>query len=297
MIGLALTLATLLLTILLHYVNIHFRDYVTVKGSSPRLNNFIFLSLYLVLLCVLFETIHYGFITDFNQKHLEVAAQVICNLESSLFPLCLSLVISTVFMKLWRLYSIFSRSFKRQVLLSDKQLALVILAMQTVVILLSVPWLATDRLTLNRKETFNTDEEIQYVDALCYTDSWLLTLPYMVVLILAALSFLLAYLNRKIRQNQYRSKETIIFTYLFCLMLGILVITFAVSLLLRPTINISYSLYSFSYLGMVLLCNSVLFVPPFYSILVRKFRPPKKTVTYGLQIFIKSNGNLDESRH
>ena len=275
-VGMVLTVTALLLSILLHFVNIYYRNSGTMKASSPRLNQLIFLSCYLIILCVFLQTIHYGFIKDLSLIPVKITAEFICNLQAFLFPLSLSLIISTVFIKLWRLYSIFNRAFKKQLLIFDRQLALVIVGMQVCVILLSIPWLATDRFRLRHADTFNEEDLIQYTEATCYTDNEWAALPLVFVLIVATLSFWLAYLNRKIRQNQYRSKDTIVFTYLFCLLLGVLETLFILSYLLRLDINVSYILYSLSYLSVVFLCNFVLFVPLFYSVLVRKHPPTGK---------------------
>ncbi|XP_064394420.1 uncharacterized protein LOC135341692 [Halichondria panicea] len=265
---LLLMLAGFVVMLTLQLVSIHYRNYFSIKASSPRLNHFIFFSCYLLLIAMLIDTIQHGFLTEELSEGKKIAAEVLCNIHVFLFPLSLSIIISTVFVKLWRLYSIFNRSFKKQVLISDKHLALVILALQVCVIFLSIPWLSVDDARLKLEViSFNIIENKKQFESTCSTDRWFAFLPYLFVLIVTMLSFCLAYKNRKIRQTEYRSKETIVFTYLFCLMLGVFGLLLILTLLVDLTVHSTYFLSTTQSLCVILLCNIVLFLPPIYPIL------------------------------
>ncbi len=295
---LLLLLAVFVVMLTLQLISIHYRNYFTIKASSPRLNHFVFFSCYLLLIAVLIDTIQHGFLTDESLQEEKQAAEVLCNIHAFLFPLSLSIIISTVLVKLWRLYSIFNRSFKKQVLISDKHLALVILALQVCVIFLCIPWLGVEEAHLTLTQIsfsiIETENKKQF-EFTCSTDRWLAFIPYLFILILTMLSFCLAYKNRKIRQNEYRSKETIVFTYLFCLMLGVFSILLVLTRLLDNvlTVHSTYFLSTIQSLCVILLCSIVLFLPPIYPILLKSSQQVsrslcqskiEKTVSFDIEV-------------
>ncbi len=267
-------LAAFIVTLLLQVLNIHYSDYFTIKASSPRLNHFIYFSCYVILITMLFNTLFYGFLTDVSSPETRQVAVVFCNINAFLYPFPLSVIISTVLVKLWRLYSIFNRSFKKQVLVFDKHLAVIIVAFQLCVIVLAIPWVSIKEahLTITSGDVYiNEVENIKAIETSCTADSWLTSLPFMFILLLTVFSFWLAYLNRKIRQNEYRSKETIIFTYLFCIMLGVDGISLLLTFLLEFSQQVEFLVLTIESLGVVVLCITVLFFPPIYPILKGKF--------------------------
>ncbi len=262
------------ITVILQVLSVHYNDYFTIKASSPRLNHFVYFGCYGILLTILLNSLAYGFFTDVSFPTSKQAISTICNINAFFSPLLLCMIISTVFVKLWRLYSIFNRSFKKQVFVFDKHLALIVGVLQMCVILLSIPWISIKEAHLKivpiNINIFDI-ENIKEIEISCSTDYWLTSVPFLFVILIAIFSFWLAYRNRKIRQNEYRSKETIIFTYLFCILLGIDGILLVLSFLIKLNQYAIFILVTMESLIVVVLCITVLFLPPIYPIIKGKF--------------------------
>ena len=269
--GLLFTTLALALNTLFHVVNIYYREISIIKASSPRLNHFIFIACYLMVFLVYIQTIHYGFIGQFNH---EMAKKVLCNISEFLYPICLMLIIGTVTVKLGRLYSIFNRAFKKQYFLQDKYLALIVLLLVLVVVLLNIPFLVVAPFEEREIVYFTKGTEtVRHIEAVCLPSvgsTFLPVLPFLFDLLLAAFMFLLALFNRKIKLREYRSKESIIFTYLLTLSLGIMGTILAVIYILGLGVDVVYSAVVVVLLTIVFLCNFTLFVPTFYPIIEGK---------------------------
>lgn len=250
----------------LHIASVYYRENSSVKATSPRLNHIIFIGCYLMIVSVVVQTVHYGFI---KKNELGI---FLCTLPACLNPICLTIIIGTLLGKLWRLYSIFHRSFKKQHLLHDKYLALIVLGLVTIVILLEIPWLISAPYT--EQESIDTYisvglETVIHIDRVCLTSTnmnYLVVLPYLFIFILLTAMFMLAYLNRKIKINQFRSGEVIIFVYLLTVSLGLAASAVAVVNIIQVGQNINYLINNTLFIFLVFLCDLILFVPSFYFI-------------------------------
>lgn len=271
--GFLFSALALALNTLLHFVNVYYRNISAIKASSPRLNHFIFIACYLMVFLVVIQTLHYGFVGIDN----EILKKFFCNFTEFLHPVCLTLIVGTVTVKLWRLYSIFNRSFKSQHLLQDKYLAMVVLLLALIVALLNIPWSALA--PFEGKETVYYTvgtETVRHVQVVCLpsiaSTSPLPIVPFLFNLLLVTFMLVLAILNRNIRLREYRSKESIMFTYLLCLCLGIIAAILAITYLLSLGANAVYSVFAVMLLTIVFLCNLILFIPTFFPI-VKNMRP------------------------
>ena len=150
-IGVTIMLITVVFVIVLQISNILMHKDPAIKSNSPRLNHFIFMGSYLYIVSVLFVTIDMGFPKILT--NITPLGPTVCNVIPFSAILGQSLIIATIMAKLWRIYSIFKRTFAFQRFLDDKWLATFIVLNAVLMIILYAPILIWSPFKLEIVET------------------------------------------------------------------------------------------------------------------------------------------------
>ena len=155
-------------------INIVYRKYTTIKASSYRLNQFIFVGCYLVITSAVLYTIS-------ESIKLHTTAQTgLCNTVLWTANMGLTLILATVCLKTWRLYYIFKKQDVakiKTVLIKDKFLAVIIGLLFLVDIFIGVIWSFNDPLKA-KENTFLENTGVIAVEITCEsksTETWLVT--------------------------------------------------------------------------------------------------------------------------
>ena len=262
-------IAALLLAILAHVINIVYRNYTTIKASSYRLNQFVFVGCYLVIIgavsYTLSETIQISTTTQTG----------FCNFILWTSNLGLTLILSTVCIKTWRLYYIFK---KREVtklnkaLIKDKTLAGIILVLILVDILIGVIWSFIDPLK-PKEDTFMESDGVIVTEIKCeskLTEVWLLTtISYKGVIMLSSLTF--ALLTRKVNMKQFETNNIVILVYLLSIISSISVPTYLIIRVINVGTTVHFIIISILLDSAVYICLFVLFLPPIIPLFREKY--------------------------
>ena len=251
-IGVTITLITVVFVMVLQSSNIILmRKDPAIKSNSPRLNHFIFMGCYLYLVSVLFVTIDMGFPKVLI--NITPLGHTVCNVIPFSAILGQSLIIATVIAKLWRIYSIFKRTFAFQRFLDDKWLATFVVLNALIMIILYTPILIwspfrleiIERSIIQKLKTDTTLHTIKITTS-CYNLSipWLVSpvIAHQVVALLLAV--MLATLNRKVKYKYFRNTAFIIVVvYILAVTVGVGGSLMYILQVLKVNINAFYVVY------------------------------------------------------
>ena len=259
---------TLVFVIVLQISNILMHKDPAIKSNSPRLNHFIFLGCYLYIVSVLFITIDTGFPKVSIDIHL--LGPTVCNIIPFCAILGQSLIIGTIIAKLWRIYSIFKRTFHFQRFLDDKWLATFITLNAAFTIILYAPILIWSPFHLNIIESEIIQDHksdsalpIEVRTTSCYNlpIPWLI-LPLVAHQVLALmLAVMLATLNRKVKHKYFHNTAYInMLVYILAVTVGIGGSVLFILQILHVNINAFYVVYIVLLLFTVYACLLLLVV-------------------------------------
>ena len=201
-------ITALLLAIPAHVINVVYRNYTTIKASSYRLNQFVFVGCYLVIVSAVFYTL-----SETIKLHSSTQTGL-CNFMLWTANMGLTLILATVCLKTWRLYYIFKKKdvmTLNKTLFKDKILAGFILLLFFVDILIGVVWTSYDPLKSKEDRIFLDDAGIIATEIKCeskWTEIWLLTtVSYKGIIMLSSLTF--ALLTRKVSLKQFETNNVV----------------------------------------------------------------------------------------
>ena len=282
--GLALTgyvLATLVLiaTITYHVLHFYYRNKPSLKAASPQLNHFIFLGCYIILASVILDTTDVGFSPENTSRHLQLCYAVIW-LEN----IGVTLVFSTLFVKYYRLYLVFLRTYDHRSNLSNGKLSLIVMVMVCIEVAILAIWTPFKPLQIDTTVAFDHSSEppVNREKKICIArnvGTWfpITTSLYLAVLILAVVT--LSILNRRIKQRDFNTTATTnILVYLYILLLSILLPSVYIESN-YGNIDLKYGIINSVYLIFTVLCLVFLFTPP----LLMKKRKNRK-YSFGQQL-------------
>ena len=265
-VGLTAIFITLVFIISVHIINTVKRESAAIKSNSPRLNHFIFIGSYLYIISVILITVQMGYPKILaDTKNL---GSIVCNMIPLTTILGSSLIISTIIAKLWRIYSIFRRTFDFQHFIGDKWLTAFILINTCLTMVLYIPvlvWSPFHDEIVHTKYVLNGNNTLPIKEntVSCYNLSvpWLITLP--VVHQLCALTFavMLAILNRKIKHKYFHSTVSInILVYVLATSVGMGGSILVILHLLNVNINAFYVVHIFILIFNICMCLLLLVV-------------------------------------
>ena len=262
-------IAALLLAIPAHVINIVYRKYTTIKASSYRLNQFIFVGCYLVITSAVLYTLS-------ESIKLHTTAQTgLCNTILWTANMGLTLILATVCLKTWRLYYIFKKKDVakiKTVLIKDKFLAVIIALLFLVDIFISVIWSINDPLKA-KENTFLENTGVIAMEITCEsksTETWLVTTINEGIMMLSSLIF--ALLTRKINMKQFETNNVVVLVYLLSIISSVSIPIYLIIKVIKVSIIAQFVTVSILLNSAVYICLFVLFLPPIIPLFREKYR-------------------------
>ena len=285
-IGVSVAIVAVLLFLMLltcHVAYVVWRQYRTIKASSPRLAHLIFIGCYLAIFGTIVYTNTYVFIR-ISEETTTTVFTAHCFALHWAISLMIPFVIGTLCVKTWRVYCIFYKynSWLADHL-DDKLLIIVLLLFLALTVVLNILWNATSPWHFDVIQ----GPDLQAV-ALCRTKdqlAWVIvvTLPQGVLTMFVVY---LAIATRGVRKEEFKETKSIN-SFLFCLLL-LQGACLPLSFILGQGANIHYWRIVFSYvsfclqlLGWPVLCIVLLISPPLLPLIkdnvhmyYRRITPP-----------------------
>ena len=246
-----------LFTVILQVTNTHFRDYPTVKASSPRLSHFIFIGCYLLLIALIISTL----------RHVwpNLSGAVLCNLDIVCALLGYCLIFSTILAKSWRTYRIFNHPFESQRFLHDSTLTIIIAFLLIVEVLLLTINLAVSPFKASVSATFVPSQwpPVKRLTTICVANPvGYIALPLVFQVLLTLGNIFLATLNRNVTHKNFRTtRQIIVLVYILAITWLLGGPLLAVFYFLDSSVHLTYLIYSILLSTTVILCLSVLILP------------------------------------
>ena len=262
---------TAMLVISAHVLTIVYRDYKSVKASSSRLNHFVYVGCYMILITIVIYTVTHAF-------ELSYGAQTsLCNITIWTADLGFSLVLNIVLLKTWRLYCIFvycaSRFIKPGKCLTDWFLAIIVLVLLSFDIVICLTWTLVDPLVQMTSKEINFKNEVYTIEVrnICESKNNLenVLIPILIVykVIQMACSVCLAFMTRRIKLNDFKTKNITFLIYLISLVSGLGLPPLLITVSYGVNLNIPFVILCAVLNILVILCLVLLFIPPLLPIL------------------------------
>ena len=263
--GYVLAAIVLVATIIYHVLHIAFRNRHSIKAGSPKLNHFIFLGCYLLVGSVILST------TTFGYSPPRDAFERLCYAETWLQNIGVALVFSTLFVKYYRLYLVFIRTYDHRINLSNTILSIVVIVLVMVDVVILIIWTPFKPLEIDFSESLDHSVEppVNRERRVCVTSDlgiWFNGVTYGYICLLCLAVVTLSVLNRRIKRRDFNTTATTnILVYLYALLLGILVPTAYIEINYGNT-ELKYGLINSVFLIFVILCLALLFTPPLLTL-------------------------------
>ena len=214
---LVVTTLSFLLTLLLNILTCAYRNTPSVKASSVRLGQVVFVGCYVNALSLILALLTYGFSDEINEL-------VLCNFQHLLdftVSVGLTVIFGAICVRLWRLYRIFSH-YKNPGNVSDRFLLLIVVATVAIDLVFTLPAFFLDQYEpVTRDLDISNSADTRYVVLMCernYFYPWLVG-GLLVSAILLTCIIILAILTRKIPQKNFKTNLVL---YLCYILVGII---------------------------------------------------------------------------
>ncbi len=277
----AITILQLVVLVIFHALTIKYRHYPSVKATSLKLNQIMYVGCYLFILTLFLYIANIGY-----QVFNDPVTEIMCNLHWAwLFPFSFTLTFGAVAVRTWRLYRIFTHYLNPGRFIADHYLMAFVFILLGVDVLLGTLWVFIDpqKLVVNHFTQIDGVRKYDILMRLCESQisPWWsrgLVLGYRVVLMLVVL--VLAFLTRNIQNQSFTTKTLRALVFLFTIdtLMGFLL--YFLFRLQAPLSPLSFSAIVIALHIMLFLFVSLVFLPPllpkFKEELVMKCFPTKK---------------------
>ncbi len=264
---------TAILVGITHILTVIYRNYSSVKASSPRLNHFVYAGCYAILFSIVTYTVTETFQSGYG------VYSALCNITAWSVNLGFTLILSTVCAKTWRLYDIFvlsSQNMSNSARFSDHRLAVFIAVVLSVDITLCTIWSSVDPLVRETKKILELSDSAPDIKMEYHCKSKteievvMISISVISKVIILACSAYLAFLTRRIPIPQFKTNSVTRLVYLVCLVYGVGLPTFFLTQQLNNR-NIHYVILCVLLNRLVVLCLALLFFLPLLPLLKQKF--------------------------
>lgn len=260
--GYVLAALVLAATITFHALHLKYRKRPSLKASSPMLNNLIFFGCYILLASVLLDSTVFAVSPKKTSTYL-----FLCYLVVWMENIGTTFVFSTLFVKYYRLYLVFLRTYDHRSNLSNWKLTLLVMGLVAIDVVILAVWTPFKPLEVDTQVNLDTSTEtpIYREIKICQTTQlgrWFpaSTSLYLAVLILAVVT--LSILNRRIKQRAFNTTlatNALVYAYIFLLSIALPVVYIEKN---ADNVQLQYGILNLLYLIFVVLCNIFLFTPP-----------------------------------
>ena len=262
-----LIVATLafLLTVFFHIINTWKRNHHSIKATSPKLNNLIFLGCYLVIATIVIVTIH-----ETYPSTSESFGSGLCNAAVWSFTTAYTLILGTICVKSWRLFFIFKHTFKKDRFLSNKSLFIFVLILLLLNFVICLIWVLVDPVTQDKDTTVTEsgNEPVIITRVLCQYSSAFISIEIVYMGLLAFIVVYLSIYNRRIKKKDFKHTTSVnVFVYSLCLFIALGIPTYTISRSI--SFILGYITICAMLTVMAYLCIFLLFLPPAIPLLKR----------------------------
>ena len=250
-----------------------------IKAISPILSVVIFIGCYMESLAAILRTIVYAFSIP------TVAYQVVCCLEIWLGSTGLNLVLSTVLLKLARIYRIFTYFGKTGKIWSDVSLLFMVLSINFPVNLYLAIWFAVETPMQKRAMITRTDVVPPFIEVTnrCYSENFqvLLIILFIPSIILLFIVIIFALLTRKINRANFKDTKKIT-AYVVLIFVTIVFALPAWKLLEVANLeDFAHLALTMGFVCVALLTVSFLFLPKIITILYASYQKKRTYILTG----------------
>ena len=271
---LIVTVATLIVAVPIHIINIVYREHKTIKATSPNLNHIIFLGCYLTVLGTTLLII-----TEAWQHTANPSKARLSNIIPWLLSIGTSMIIGTVTTKTWRLHRIYASS-KRVLRLSPKLMTDPVLGgavgvFVAIDILICSIWMGIDPLTSIQETSIQEsggDKLPSIVVTVTCNSKWLIYWSSVLIgykCVLTACSFILALFTR-IKKKEFKTINIIIMAYLFAITFGLGVPMYTIVSFINLGIMVRFIILCLLINTIVYICLFALFLPSIVPLIREK---------------------------
>ena len=255
-------------TVAVHVVTMVYRNFKSIKASSPNVNYLAYAGLYILFVDAMIVTTRDGF--PINKQ----AYGGLCNASNFTFYVGITLLLGTICAKTWRLYRIFVHYLEPGYFLRSRFLIAFTLMVVSVDIVLCVLWTVIDPMEEQTApaKTSSADENGNiYVGANCISNNrivWMIILTgYQ--LIIGGCALCLAILSRHITLKDFSTRGVALFSYfsLFAFGLGI---SMSVIMVLITNSLVNFLVHAFLIYIIMALCLVLVLIPPIFPLLNKK---------------------------
>ena len=264
-----LSIACFTLVTVVLLLHVYFRDNKEIKATSLFMCNIIFLGCYFLCFGFAVKTTNEGFVLPV------VPFTILCNLEQWFNFLGIDIIFTALFVRLLRIYYIFTRFKKMGRFWDNKTMALIIALVCLGHSVVLVTWAAVDTLQYKENVIFHPQGSLSFYEHIQRCDSQYLllwwTLLYAYATLLLAFVVFLAIKTRHIRRQEFKdTKKVNVFVFLFFI---ILVPTLSLNSIFisRESYTIAFICYAICYNSMILLCEFCLFIPKVAPLIIKHF--------------------------
>ena len=208
-----------LLLLLIHVLNTVCWKMASIKASSSQLNHFAYLGCYLVLLA---ELLYAG--VEMTSANI-LTKTVLCNAFPWCLVLGLTMLFSTVSVKTFRLYYIFSASMKGHqstaIKVNDRYLAAIIVGFVVVSTCLLTAWTVSDPFVrvISNGTVPSGDTLVIVIKDFCYSQSYAKWIAAVIILEITLITScaVFAFLNRKVTVKGFQTQSILLLAYILAL--------------------------------------------------------------------------------
>ena len=253
--------------VLLQVLMVVYRNKKSVRASSPNLSHFAFIGLYVLLFALQLNSF-----IEIKVHSDDVSGAVCQAIWAWLFPIGFTLTISTVTVRTWRLYRIFTHYLNPGKFISNPALITMIVILLSVDVVVAVVWTSIDPLRLVVIETnvrIGSANEL-VLDRSCQSQSgfglqgyaiWLVIIMSIRITLLIVM-VVLSLLTRRIPNKTFATSSLRIFAYIFSGVLCLGFMLYYLIIYLNLNANVQHFILHLMLNALIILYMGCVFVPP-----------------------------------
>ncbi len=275
----------LVLVVVAHILTIAYRKYHSVKASSPRLNQLIFIGVYMLLAAVYLYAIYRALPIDD-----EAVGQFCQVVWAWLFAPGFTLILGTIIVRTWRLYRIFTHFTNPGGLLLSEPALLVIVGLLLVPdVITATIWTAIDhfKVEITSEELVEVEGEQTFLqERSCTCDYYFywfgIVFGYIAFLIIVTVT--LSQLTRNILSRDFTTKTLRVLVYILAITVllgGGLYYILAFS---NANLYSDYVVLCIDVNVVIFLCTALVFFPPLLPLLKEKYGKVRASLSKAIEV-------------
>ena len=255
------------ITIVTHVVVVVYRDFKSIRASSPKTNHLAYIGVYFLVIGFAIGTVSYA--AELGGREADLCQAI----WAFFFPYGFTLAFGAVGVRTWRLYRIFFHYLNPGKFISNPALFTIVFGLLSIDVVMSVVWTSVDPLTLTYTiDRSNSDSPIVRQRCDCdYYFVWFAIIIGFHLLQLVALIVLAAF-TRKITTKSFQTVTLQVLTYGTTVVFGLGATLYYFSVFQRLDIHIVYISLGSVITLVALLYLLCVFLPPILPLIKYKLK-------------------------